>query len=177
MSYMNNPWDPNYNRADRDDFFASREWRGIRWVVLKRDGHRCRGCGSTDGKLHVDHIEPVSVNWSRRLDPTNLQVLCEDCNMGKGRDIYKCPAPIQSLPNSVTITSSMVDDLRTNGAFTRATIVGLGLDYGNLKKGWPRDLIGKTVPRAIWDAARAGVGIYSGKRGQQQRKQLQQRNK
>ena len=33
--------------------------------------------------LHVDHIEAVSKNWARRFDKENLQVMCEDCNIGK----------------------------------------------------------------------------------------------
>ncbi len=172
MSFYNNPWDPKYNRAARDEFFASQEWKDLRWIILKRDGHRCRGCGAIDCRLHVDHIEPVSMNWDRRADPTNLQVLCEECNMGKGRDHYKCPAPIQSLPQSVKITREMMDSVRTNGAFTRKTIEAFGLDYKNLRKGWPHDLVGKIVSRAIWDAAQAGVGVYAGKRGQLQRQNL-----
>jgi 5-methylcytosine-specific restriction endonuclease McrA len=34
--------------------------------------------------MHVDHIEPLSKNWDRRLDPTNVQIMCDDCNLGKG---------------------------------------------------------------------------------------------
>jgi 5-methylcytosine-specific restriction endonuclease McrA len=46
----------------------------------------CCGASPEDGKttIQVDHILPVSEYWHRRLDPTNLQVLCEACNKGKG---------------------------------------------------------------------------------------------
>ena len=37
------------------------------------------------GKLHVDHIKPVSKGGKTVRD--NLRTLCEDCNLGK-RDIY-----------------------------------------------------------------------------------------
>jgi len=33
--------------------------------------------------MHVDHIVPRSVNPAKALDPGNLQVLCERCNLGK----------------------------------------------------------------------------------------------
>jgi len=56
----------------------------IRFQVLKRDGYRCQMCGATaqDGaKLEIDHIHPVSKGGSN--EPSNLQVLCRDCNAGK----------------------------------------------------------------------------------------------
>lgn len=34
-------------------------------------------------KLHVDHIKPKSLFLHLAYDLNNLQVLCEDCNMGK----------------------------------------------------------------------------------------------
>ncbi len=56
----------------------------LRYNVLKRDGFKCRICGATsdDGiKLHVDHIIPVSKGG--RTIISNLQTLCERCNIGK----------------------------------------------------------------------------------------------
>ena len=56
----------------------------LRYNILKRDNFRCQICGSTqrDGvKLHVDHIVPVSKGG--KTEPSNLQTLCDRCNMGK----------------------------------------------------------------------------------------------
>lgn len=56
----------------------------LRFDILKRDGYRCRICGAAAGdgvKLHVDHIIPVSKGGE--TIPSNLQTLCERCNMGK----------------------------------------------------------------------------------------------
>ncbi|AZB50551.1 hypothetical protein [Synechococcus phage S-H1] len=56
----------------------------VRFEVLKRDGYRCQMCGATakDGAtLEIDHIHPVSKGGSN--EPSNLQVLCRDCNAGK----------------------------------------------------------------------------------------------
>jgi len=56
----------------------------MRYDVLKRDNFKCQKCGITakDGaKLHVDHIIPVSKGGKTTL--SNLQTLCDRCNLGK----------------------------------------------------------------------------------------------
>jgi rubredoxin len=58
---------------------------GLRFEILKRDNYRCQMCGVTakDGAtLEIDHIYPVSKGGTN--EPDNLQVLCRDCNAGKG---------------------------------------------------------------------------------------------
>ena len=58
-------------------------WRQ-RAIVLMRDGARCRLCGATPqsgARLHIDHILPWSKGGETVLE--NLQVLCEQCNIGK----------------------------------------------------------------------------------------------
>lgn len=67
------------------DFYNSKAWRDVRYQVMKRSRGRCDLCGrsSREAPLHVDHIKPRSLVPSRALDPTNLQVLCKDCNLGK----------------------------------------------------------------------------------------------
>jgi 5-methylcytosine-specific restriction endonuclease McrA len=67
-------------------FYSSFLWRKLRYKVLAEHNGRCQACGrgAADGiVLNVDHIEPLSKNWERRLDRTNLQVLCAECNHGK----------------------------------------------------------------------------------------------
>ena len=68
-------------------FYSSRAWRAMRYRVLKARSGRCECCGrsASDGVvICVDHIESVKKNWARRVDETNLQVLCHDCNLAKG---------------------------------------------------------------------------------------------
>lgn len=77
------------DKTTKDAFYASWEWRTVRMVVLKKYGHRCQSCGAkplagNEVRLTVDHIKPLSKHWELRLDPDNLQVLCDECNMGKG---------------------------------------------------------------------------------------------
>ena len=67
--------------APKRKAFSAKE----RFDILERDGFRCKVCGATadEGvKLHVDHIKPVSKGGDNH--PSNLQTLCEECNLGKG---------------------------------------------------------------------------------------------
>ncbi len=69
------------------DFYLTAEWRALRYKVLKKSNRSCLVCGRGPKNhgitLHVDHIKPVSKYPELRLMAENLQVLCEDCNLGK----------------------------------------------------------------------------------------------
>lgn len=60
-----------------------------RFDILERDGFRCRYCGATakDDRLHVDHVEPVSLGGGN--DPENLATACSACNFGKSDRIIE----------------------------------------------------------------------------------------
>jgi len=87
-------WHPSKRReassrhnVNSDAFLLSFEWRQLRMKVLKARGARCECCGfsAKDGvKIHVDHIKSRRRHPELALDITNLQVLCEVCNHGKG---------------------------------------------------------------------------------------------
>lgn len=67
-------------------FYSSREWRTIRYMALNHYGNTCMACGVSPKQgaiIHVDHIKPRSVFPELSLDFSNLQILCEDCNIGK----------------------------------------------------------------------------------------------
>lgn len=79
--------------SEKAEFYASWEWTTLRMAVLKANDRRCECCGSsahdmTVGgelvRIQVDHIKPISKFWELRLDDKNLQVLCAECNRGKG---------------------------------------------------------------------------------------------
>lgn len=102
------PTPPNPLNA-RAVFYASREWREIRYQRFKISGRKCVICqrGDRDGiVLHVDHIKPRSKYPELELDLDNTQVLCEDCNLGKSnkdetdwRETTSSPSgPAQGLP-------------------------------------------------------------------------------
>jgi predicted subunit of tRNA(5-methylaminomethyl-2-thiouridylate) methyltransferase len=62
----------------------------LRFMVLQRDGFRCRYCGATarEARLEVDHIVPVSAGGPDVA--ANLATACFDCNRGKKH--YALPA-------------------------------------------------------------------------------------
>ncbi len=70
-----------------DDFLNSFEWRKLRLVALKKYGRKCLCCGATPetgAVMNVDHIKPRKFYPELALDINNLQVLCHECNHGKG---------------------------------------------------------------------------------------------
>jgi len=76
---------PDYKASS--NFYKSREWLEVRYLALKTSHGCCHCCGAraSDGvMLHVDHIVPRYKAPHLSLVISNLQVLCEDCNMGKG---------------------------------------------------------------------------------------------
>jgi hypothetical protein len=78
---------PPRRKKEKDKFYKfyhSYEWHRLRYSVLKEYGRKCMCCGETTGTMHVDHIKPLRQHWELRLDRSNLQVLCDDCNHGKG---------------------------------------------------------------------------------------------
>lgn len=75
-------------RAERVEFYNSEAWRKVRFGALKKADGCCALCGRNKRDhgvvLHVDHIKPRSLYPALELQAGNLQVLCEDCNLGKG---------------------------------------------------------------------------------------------
>ena len=70
-----------------DNFLQSFEWRKLRMVALKKYGPRCQCCGATPATgaiMNVDHIKPRKLFPELSLDIDNLQILCHECNHGKG---------------------------------------------------------------------------------------------
>lgn len=67
-----------------DSFFYSLTWLELRYLAFKRYGFKCMCCNASKCELHVDHIKPRSRYPELALDIENLQILCRECNMGKG---------------------------------------------------------------------------------------------
>jgi hypothetical protein len=70
---------------DRDKGYLSSR---LRFVVFQRDRFRCVVCGRSPAThlsvvLHADHVRPIALGGTTSLE--NLQTLCYECNMGKGR--------------------------------------------------------------------------------------------
>lgn len=57
-------------------------WRPVRLAYLQRVGWRCERCGARPAdtsRLHVHHVVPLR-DGGARLNPSNLQALCESCH-------------------------------------------------------------------------------------------------
>lgn len=68
-------------------FLDTYEWRKLRMEALKKYGPKCVCCGATPqtgAVMNVDHIKPRKLWPSLALDISNLQILCHECNHGKG---------------------------------------------------------------------------------------------
>lgn len=64
---------------ERQDFYASTEWKKASRKIRKRDKNTCQRCGCGDGLMHIHHIVSFSVR-ELRATPSNLILLCPDCH-------------------------------------------------------------------------------------------------
>jgi hypothetical protein len=60
----------------------------LRFRVFQRDRFRCVACGRSPATdlsivLHADHVTAVALGGKTAIE--NLQTLCQDCNLGKGK--------------------------------------------------------------------------------------------
>jgi len=77
----------NLSFVQEDEFLRSYEWRRARYIALKKSNGKCQLCGRSSHNgivLNVDHIKPRKTHPELALDQKNFQVLCGDCNHGKG---------------------------------------------------------------------------------------------
>lgn len=93
------------------NFYTSDAWRRLRYEVIQKYGRVCLACGRSKEKhnivIHVDHIKPRSIYPHLELEISNLQTLCEDCNLGKSNRsndnwsvIHKRIYKTETLPTS-----------------------------------------------------------------------------
>ncbi|MFC6644151.1 HNH endonuclease [Granulicella cerasi] len=70
------------------------DWKTIRIEALRRDKFLCVHClalNKITPAQDVDHIIPISVDITKRLDLTNLQSLCRSCHRAKTAHEQKAP--------------------------------------------------------------------------------------
>lgn len=82
---------PRYKEGMASNFYKTREWQEARWSCLRASDMHCVACGRGREHgviLHVDHKLARSKFPKLELCVSNLQVLCEDCNMGKGNESW-----------------------------------------------------------------------------------------
>lgn len=77
----------NMPDANSPEFLQSKAWKRLRLQALNKHGRKCQCCGAspaTGAVLNVDHVLPRRLFPQLALHLDNLQVLCADCNEGKG---------------------------------------------------------------------------------------------
>lgn len=76
-----------WSHEDSLKFYRSESWKSLRkrFIDSLPYGSKrvCSCCGKKSASLHVDHIIPISIDPTKRLDINNLQLLCKACNLGK----------------------------------------------------------------------------------------------
>lgn len=68
------------------EFYSSQKWFNLRREAFEKYGSSCQCCGRSPlngAVMHVDHIKPRSKFPELALDINNLQILCDQCNLGK----------------------------------------------------------------------------------------------
>lgn len=81
------------SRSADKKFYASWEWKKLRFEILKKYGAVCMLCGSKE-YIVCDHIKPRKKFPELELEQDNIQVLCNSCNMGKSNDDYTDFRPV-----------------------------------------------------------------------------------
>ena len=90
--YQKHPTQNNYSKNKKVTKYKRKAIPGaLRHEVFKRDGYRCVECGASNKEttLHVDHILPVSQGGTNEI--SNLQTLCQKCNLAKSNRHWKGP--------------------------------------------------------------------------------------
>lgn len=64
-------------------FYGTPAWKKARATALRRAAWKCEVCSASvegKGQYRVDHKVPRALRPDLALDPTNLRVLCFDCD-------------------------------------------------------------------------------------------------
>lgn len=75
MKKYNKQRDPKYG-----EFYRSKAWRSLKAYFLAAHGYRCERCGAIAEVVHHKQRIQTPDGWERRLDPTNLELLCNRCH-------------------------------------------------------------------------------------------------
>ena len=67
--------DPKYVR-----FYNSIDWRTLSAKYTQDKGYKCERCGKFATQVHHKQAIQTPQGWDRRLDYTNLELLCTQCH-------------------------------------------------------------------------------------------------
>lgn len=82
-------YDQHKRNKKSKQFYNSTKWKNVRDRRKRDKNNLCEFC-LENKKLNVanvcDHIVPIKIDWSKRLDYDNLQMLCHECHNKKTRE-------------------------------------------------------------------------------------------
>lgn len=86
--------DPNFILCSGPSelFYKSTIWKEFRFNFLKNNKRMCLLCGRGPGEgmaIQLDHIKPRYLYPELALKNNNIQILCSECNTGKGLQDFK----------------------------------------------------------------------------------------
>lgn len=64
-------------------FYRTKTWKQFRFYAFSKKEKVCCKCNSTKD-LQLDHIQPRSIYPEKAFTLENVQILCKECNFGKG---------------------------------------------------------------------------------------------
>lgn len=99
------------------DFTKTWAWRKLRYQAIRHYGAKCMCCGATresGAVIHVDHIKPRRTHPELALKLDNLQILCGDCNAGKGNWDETDWRPVEKTDDEILDMEALAD-LRERG--------------------------------------------------------------
>lgn len=90
--------DPKYVK-----FYKSKDWKMLSQRYTQDKHFRCEQCGKIATEVH--HIKPIQTpeGWNRRLDYTNLELLCVNCHNERHDRFRKKKRPLH--PEDLIIKS------------------------------------------------------------------------
>lgn len=93
-----------------DRFLSTSTWRRFRYEALLRYGRKCRLCGRRPEHnvvLNVSHIVSRRAAPWKALDIENVQILCDECNIGMRND----DADFRYVSKNAVLTNAIVAGL------------------------------------------------------------------
>lgn len=106
-------------RAGRTRTEFRQRYTEFRQMLLDTQPCVCAHCGTTDGNLTIDHIQPLSMGGRNVL--SNFQWLCVPCNARKGKSLaehwsWLCKRAGYTKPGNIPATVQIVIDTASRHA-------------------------------------------------------------
>ena len=84
--------------------------------VFIRDGYRCQYCGTTDGRMTIDHIMPISKGGKNSFE--NCVACCQPCNTRKSdKELHNVGMKLVRQPYKPTVMDFIIMKIKGTGIY------------------------------------------------------------